>query len=105
MPTSKTTTKKKASAKIIQLKPAVSAPMATAPMPAPTANVVVMPSRPKAMPAKHAVKKAAAKKARKVVAKAVAKRMAKKPVAKPAPKKMAAASVKKPARVTAAKKK
>jgi len=73
--------------------------MPTAPMP--SATVTMMPARPAPMAAKRAVKKAAAKKARKVVAKAVAKRTAK----KPAPKKMAAASVKKPPRQVAKNKK
>ena len=70
-------------------------------MPTATPSATVIPMRPAPMAAKHAVKKKAAKKARKVVAKAVAKRMTK----KPAPKKLAAASVKKPARVSAKNKK
>jgi hypothetical protein len=84
MPTSKTKMKKPA-AKVV----AMPAPMPSAPMPQPTA--VVLPMRPKPIAAKHAVKKAASKKARKVVATMTKKRMA-------APKRMAAAGVKKPAR-------
>lgn len=85
MSTSKTKSVKKPAAKVI----VTPAAMPTAPMPA-ASIAVVLPMRPKPMPAKHAVKKKSAKKARKIVAKKTMKAVA--------AKKMAAASVKKPAR-------
>ncbi len=92
MPTSKATMKKPVSNVI-----AMPIAMATAPMPSAAKTATIIPMPMKAVPAKHAVKKKAAKKARKIVAKKVNARK------KATMKKFAAAAVKKPARKSAPK--